>query len=157
MVISRCPVCPPMLFSFAIGAVEEEAHRVLLLSVRSRAQRCDGFREEGFLLEVHRCRESFLSTDGEWPRAQPVPKLTTERRSIGSFEGSRNAALDNTFFDIAEALKCPLAAATLVLRGCNITRAYWTIGLGGVGQSMNSVPIENLFGKLHAHVDMNMF
>ena len=63
----------------------------------------------------------------------------------------------STFFDNSEALRCQLAAMTLVLRGCNITRAFWTIGPGGVGQRMNSVLIANLFGELHAYMDMNIF
>ena len=65
--------------------------------------------------------------------------------------------LTSTFFDNAPALKCQFAAMTLVLRGQNITRAFWTIGPGGVGQSMNSLLIANVFGDLHGFLDMNVF
>ena len=63
----------------------------------------------------------------------------------------------STFFDNDQALQCQFAAATLAFRGCNISKAFWTIGPGGVGQSMNSTLLANLFGKNHGYVDMNLF
>ena len=52
-------------------------------------------------------------------------------------------------------LKCQFAAMILALHGRNITRAFWIIGLGGVGQSLNSCLLANLFLEEHDFVDMN--
>ena len=65
--------------------------------------------------------------------------------------------LRTTFFDNAAALECQLAAMCLTLRGVSIVRAFVTVGLGGVGQSLNTCLIANLFGGSHGFMDMNVF
>ena len=65
--------------------------------------------------------------------------------------------LRTTFFDNALALDCQLAAICLTLRGVNTVRAFITLGLGGVGQSLNMALIANMFGHMRAFVDMNVF
>ena len=64
--------------------------------------------------------------------------------------------LRTTFFDNA-ALECQLAAICLTLRGVSIVRAFITVGPGGVGQSLNTCLIANLFGGSHGFMDMNVF
>ena len=61
--------------------------------------------------------------------------------------------LRTAFFDTAAALECQLAAMCLTLRGVSIVRAFITVGPGGVGQSLNTCLIANLFGGS----DMNVF
>ena len=65
--------------------------------------------------------------------------------------------LRTTFFDNAAALECQLAATCLTLRGVSIVRAFITVGPGGVGQSLNTCLIANLFGGSHGFMDMNVF
>ena len=65
--------------------------------------------------------------------------------------------LRTTFFDNAQALDCQLAAICLTLRGVNPVRAFITLGLGGVGQSLNMALIAHMFGHMRAFVDMNVF
>ena len=65
--------------------------------------------------------------------------------------------LQSTFFLNTAALHCQLVAMVLALRGLNIDRAFMTVGPGGVGQSLNSALIANVFGEMHAFVDMNIF
>ena len=45
----------------------------------------------------------------------------------------------------------------LTLRGVSIVRAFVTVGLGGVGQSLNTCLIANLFGGSHGFVDVKVF
>ena len=65
--------------------------------------------------------------------------------------------LTTTFHNNAAALKCHFAAFSLVLRGYNIDRAFWTLGAGGVGQSLLSHLVATVFGDHHAFLDMNMY
>ena len=62
--------------------------------------------------------------------------------------------LRTTFFDNAAALECQLAAISLTLRGVSIVRAFITAGPGGVGQSLNTCFIANLFGGSHCYVNV---
>ena len=64
--------------------------------------------------------------------------------------------LRTTFFGNEAGLQCHFAAFGLVLRGFNIDRAFWTLGAGGVGQSLLSHLIATVFGDNHAFLDMNM-
>ena len=48
--------------------------------------------------------------------------------------------LRTTFFDNAAALECQLAAICSTLRGVTTVRAFITVGPGGVGQSLNTLP-----------------
>ena len=57
-----------------------------------------------------------------------------------------------TFFNNAAALECQLAAICL----CE-ARAFITVGPGGVGQSLTSCLIANLFGGSHGFMDTNVF
>ena len=65
--------------------------------------------------------------------------------------------LCTTFHDNAPALECHFAAFALVLRGFNIDRAFWTLGQGGVGQSLLSHLVATVFGDNHCFLDMNMY
>ena len=65
--------------------------------------------------------------------------------------------LTTTFFDNGPALQCHFAAFALVLRGHNIDRAFWTLGGGGVGQSLLSHLIATVFGDNHSFIDMNLY
>ena len=62
-----------------------------------------------------------------------------------------------TFWDNDAAYKVQLAMLLLALSGCNVDRAWWSIGPGGVGQSLNSHHIAEIFQEYHAFLDMNMF
>ena len=46
---------------------------------------------------------------------------------------------------------------TLVLQRCNVDRCFWTIGPGGVGQSLLTHHIHAVFQGLHAFLDTNVF
>ena len=39
----------------------------------------------------------------------------------------------------------------------DIVRAFMTLGPGGVGQSLNTALIVDVFGDMHGFVDMNVF
>ena len=62
-----------------------------------------------------------------------------------------------TFWDNLQAYEATLAAQALTLMGRNVDRAFWSKGPGGVGQSLESHRIANLFGPLHAFLDMNIY
>ena len=84
------------------------------------------------------------------PHPASDPVLEANRRPVTEF-------LRTTFFDHAQALECQLAAVCLTLRGTNIVRAFMTLGPGGVGQSLNTALIANLFGDLHGFIGMKVF
>ena len=65
--------------------------------------------------------------------------------------------LRTPFFDNAAALECQLAAICSTLRGVSIVRAFVTVGPSGVGQSLNTCLVANLFGGSHGFMDMNVF
>ena len=65
--------------------------------------------------------------------------------------------LQTTFHQNEASLGCHLAAMALVLRGHNVDRAFWTVGGGGVGQSLLSYLIANLWSLNHAFLDMNIY
>ena len=65
--------------------------------------------------------------------------------------------LRTTFFHNATTLECQLDATCLTLRGVSIVRAFITVGPGGVGQSLNTCLIANLFGGSHGSTDVNVF
>ena len=54
-------------------------------------------------------------------------------------------------------MKCQLAALTLALRGENVDRCFWTIGPGGVGQSLLSHFFDTLLGSRHSFLDTNVY
>ena len=60
--------------------------------------------------------------------------------------------LRTTFFDNAAA-----SSICLTLRGVSIVRAFVTVGPGGVGQSLNTCLIANLFCRSHGFMDMKVF
>ena len=68
-----------------------------------------------------------------------------------------DSSSSTTSFDNAQAMLCHLAAGCLTLRGCNVDRAFGTVGAGGAGQSLFSYTVANLFGKdSHRFLDMNV-
>ncbi|CAE7525164.1 unnamed protein product [Symbiodinium natans] len=50
-----------------------------------------------------------------------------------------------------------MASLTLALHGENVDRAFWGIGSGGVGQSLQTAHLEALLGNYHACLDMNIY
>ena len=62
-----------------------------------------------------------------------------------------------TFWNNHAAFQCQLAAIALALRGRNVDRAFWSMGPGGVGQSLESHRLATLFGHLHAFLDLNIY
>ena len=61
-----------------------------------------------------------------------------------------------TFFKNGKALACCFAAMILVMCGENIDRICWTLGPGGVGQSLFTAHIAAVFKGLHAYLDTNV-
>ena len=84
------------------------------------------------------------------PHAASDPVLESHKRWVIDF-------LRTTFFDNALALECQLAAMCSTLRGMNTVRAFMTLDPGGVGQSLNTALVANVFGDMHGFVDMNVF
>ena len=76
------------------------------------------------------------------PHPSSDPVMEGNKRRVIEF-------LRTTFFDNAPALECQLAAMCLTLRGINIVRAFMTLGPGGVGQSLNTALIANVYGDMH--------
>ena len=65
--------------------------------------------------------------------------------------------LTSTVWQNAPAMECQLAAMVLTLRGPNVDRALWTMGPGGVRQSLNTALVANVYGALHSYVDRNIY
>ena len=61
--------------------------------------------------------------------------------------------LESTFCDNAWALQCTIAGISLALLGENVDRAFWTIGGGGVGQSLFTTLINNAISPMHGFFD----
>ena len=78
------------------------------------------------------------------------PVLSDARQTVKRF-------LSSTFWGNSHALDCQLAAMCLVLQGMNIDRCFWTVGPGGVGQSLLTHLIDNAFSGLHAFLDTNVY
>lgn len=53
-----------------------------------------------------------------------------------------SAHLQETFWKNGMVLECHYAALALALRGCNVDRAFWGLGPGGVGQSLFTAHLE---------------
>ena len=68
-----------------------------------------------------------------------------------------NLFLAQTFWKNAFALDCQLAAIFLVLHGQHVDRCFWTIGPGGVGQSLVTHLLHNVFRGIHGFLDSNVF
>ena len=62
-----------------------------------------------------------------------------------------------TFWRNPLGLRCYLAATSLALRGFNVTRRFWSVGHGGVGQSPFTHCLDSMFAKLHGYLDMNIY
>ena len=67
--------------------------------------------------------------------------------------GRLRAFLDTTFYDNAYALKCTIAGISIALVGENVDRAFWTIGGGGVGQSLFTTLINSALSPMHTFFD----
>ena len=65
--------------------------------------------------------------------------------------------LHTTFCDNATTLLCQLAAICSTLQGVSMVRAFITAGPGGVGKSLNTCLIANLFGGSHGFMDTKVF
>ena len=61
--------------------------------------------------------------------------------------------LSRTFYNNERALECTMCALTLCFLGYNVDRAFWSIGGGGVGQSLFTSLINNAFYPKHGFFD----
>ena len=62
-----------------------------------------------------------------------------------------------TYWNNEAAFGCFMSALTLAIRGENVDRAFWGVGSGGVGQSLQTTHIEAILGSFHACLDMNIY
>ena len=62
-----------------------------------------------------------------------------------------------TFWGNALAMQCQFAALALALRGENVDRCFWTLGPGGVGQSLLSHFLDALLDGRHSFLDTNVY
>ena len=62
-----------------------------------------------------------------------------------------------TYWGTADAFEVFMASFTLALRGENADRAFWGIGSGGVGQSLQTAHLEAIRGEYHTCLDMNIY
>ena len=61
--------------------------------------------------------------------------------------------LRSTFYGNADALCCNIAGLSMALIGRNVDRDSWTIGGGGVGQSLFTSLIHNAMSPMHGFFD----
>ena len=61
-----------------------------------------------------------------------------------------------TFWNNLQLLKVQYAMCLLALAGRNVDRAWWSVGPGGVGQSLNSWHTAKVFQSYHCYLDMNI-
>ena len=62
-----------------------------------------------------------------------------------------------TYWGNADAFEVFMASFTLAFRGENVNRAFWGIGSGGVGQSLQTAHLEAMLGEYHTCLDMNIY
>ena len=114
------------------------------------------------------CNDACFVFDGDTAIMSKVSKAFTQNIYMHLSHDWHNAVdsahvervtqfLATTFYQNKPALECQFAAIALALRGRNLDRAFWTIGSGGVGQSLFSHLIAAVFGDNHAFVDLNMY
>ena len=68
-----------------------------------------------------------------------------------------NRFYKQTFYQNKAALISIMAAMCVVLEGGNVDRIFWTVGPGGVGQSLLSHHLHSVFATLAAFIDTNVF
>ena len=68
-----------------------------------------------------------------------------------------NKFFSQTYVGNGPALKCHYAALALTLQGYNIDRCFWTVGPGGVGQSLTSHHLDAMCPGLHGFIDTNVY
>ena len=66
------------------------------------------------------------------------------------------AFLAQTFLGDREALNCTLCGLALALMSRNVDRAFWTLGRGGVGQSLFTTLIESAIRPMHSYIDCDI-
>ena len=104
--------------------------------------------EEGKMKPVNKSPSNNVYLRVDAPLTDPVEQHVTDR--VFRF-------YTQTFWNNGPALQCQLAAMSLALRGYNIDRCFWTIGPGGVGQSLFSHHINATFAPLRAFIDTNAY
>ena len=97
-----------------------------------------------FTTTVEKSPDANIYTYVDLPLLDPVED--TVSRKVMQF-------LSQTLWRNKYALTITLYCSALALAGMNITRAVWSYGPGGVGQSLLSHLIANMFGKLHQFID----
>ena len=70
------------------------------------------------------------------PMGDPVQEAAVERNL---------EFLSSTFWKNSAALGCQLDAMSLALHGGNVDRVFWTMGPGGVGQSLLTTHIHGFY------------
>ena len=76
--------------------------------------------------------------------------LESAGRDLASF-------ISQTFWANREVYECMQAAQALALRGENIDRCFMGWSPGGVGQSLYSMFLANMYGSLHVYFDPNIW
>ena len=72
-------------------------------------------------------------------------EIDSHRRLVGF--------LNTTFYDNEYAFRCTIAGISMALLGENVDRAFWTIGSGGVGQSLLTTLIRNAISPMRGFFD----
>ncbi len=99
---------------------------------------------------VHVSKNPYRNVYVSIPHSLLDPVLDTATARVGSFYAQ-------TFWGNTLAFECQLCALALALRGCNVDRAFWGIGPGGVGQSLFTTHLAAVVGRLHAFLDTNIY
>ena len=64
---------------------------------------------------------------------------------------------DQTFYRNDHALRAIMASECLAIRGKNVDRCVWTIGPGGVGQSLLTRALHTMLAGSHSYLDVQIF
>ena len=80
-------------------------------------------------------------------------RLCLRDPQLGAAQARLSTFLGSTFYSNSEALSCTMAGLAIALIGENVDRAFWTIGAGGVGQSLFTSLIHNALAPTHGFFD----
>ena len=106
------------------------------------------FEESGRLVTMQKRPEANVYVFLPHRILDPVPEHVKER--VQTF-------WNTTYWGNGAAFEVCMASLTLALRGENVDRAFWGIGSGGVGQSLQTAHIEAILGTYHSCLDMNIY
>lgn len=109
---------------------------------------CFVFEESGRLVTMQKRPEANVYVFLPHRILDPIPDHVKER--VQTF-------WNTTYWGNGAAFEVCMASLTLALRGENVDRAFWGIGSGGVGQSLQTAHIEAILGTYHSCLDMNIY